>query len=172
MSIYALGDREPLIDATAFVHPDAIIIGNVRIGPQSSVWPGAVLRGDYGAIVIGERSSIQDGSIVHCTAQWDTIIGDRCVVGHLVHLEGCRIEDDSLIGSGSVVLQGVTVGHGSLVAAQALVPPGTTIPPLCSARGVPARVVHTPPDRDLIDYAVATYVRNCEWYGSDLRRIS
>lgn len=171
MPLYALGDREPWIDPKSFVHPDAIIIGNVRIGPQASVWPGAVLRGDHGAIVVGERTSIQDGTVIHCTAQWDTIIGDRCVVGHLVHLEGCRIEDDSLVGSGSVVLQGVTVGTGSLVAAQALVPPGTVIPPRCIARGVPARIVQTPPNRELIDHAVHTYVENCEWYAAELRRL-
>lgn len=171
MPLYALGEKEPLIDATAFVHPDAVIIGNVQIGPQSSVWPGAVLRGDHGAIVIGESTSIQDGSVVHCTAQWDTIVGDRCVVGHLVHLEGCHVESDSLIGSGSVVLQGVTVGQGSLVAAQALVSPGTAIPPGCIARGVPARIIETPPDRELIEHAVQTYVRNCDWYATDLRRI-
>jgi len=171
MPIYAIGDRQPNIDPTAFVHPDAVIIGNVTIGAQSSVWPGAVLRGDHGAIVVGNQTSVQDGTIVHCTAEWDTLIGDRCVVGHRVHLEGCAIGEDSLIGSGSVVLQGVSVGPGCLVAAQALVPPGTNIPTLCVARGVPAKIFDTPPDRSLIDHAVATYVHNCAWYSAELRRL-
>jgi carbonic anhydrase/acetyltransferase-like protein (isoleucine patch superfamily) len=171
MTLYAIGDRLPTIDPSAFVHPDAVIIGDVTIGAQSSIWPGAVLRGDHGAIVVGSQTSIQDGSIIHCTAQWDTIIGDRCVVGHRVHLEGCQVHADSLIGSGSVVLQGATVGSGSLVAAQALVPPGTQIPASCVARGVPAKIIDTPPDRALIDHAVSTYVHNCEWYTQDLRRL-
>ena len=104
MALYALGDKTPDIDPTAFVHPDAVIIGDVRVGPESSVWPTAVLRGDHGAIVVGSQTSIQDGTIVHCTDKQDTIIGDRCVVGHNAHLEGCRVEDDS--PNRSLVLRG------------------------------------------------------------------
>ena len=88
MALYALGDKTPTIDPTAFVHPEAVIIGDVTIGAQSSVWPTAVLRGDHGAIRIGAKTSIQDGTIVHCTSTLDTLVGDRCVVGHNVHLEG------------------------------------------------------------------------------------
>ena len=127
MALYALGDKTPDIDPTAFVHPDAVIIGDVRVGPESSVWPTAVLRGDHGAIVVGSQTSIQDGTIVHCTGKQDTIIGDRCVVGHNSHLEGCRVEDDSLIGSGSVLLHGVRVGPQALVGAGAVVSPGIII---------------------------------------------
>ena len=119
---------KPLILTPAFVHPDAVIIGDVRVGPESSVWPTAVLRGDHGSIVVGSQTSIQDGTIVHCTDTQDTIIGDRCVVGHNAHLEGCRVEDDSLIGSGSVLLHGV-VGPQALVGAGAVVSPGTVVPP-------------------------------------------
>ena len=93
MAIYALGDLIPDIDDDAFVHPASVIIGAVTIGPEASVWPGAVLRGDYGRIDIGALTSVQDGTVVHTTAEWPTIVGDRCVIGHNAHLEGCRIGD-------------------------------------------------------------------------------
>jgi len=119
MPIYALGDLEPDIDEAAFVHPDAVVIGRVRIGPEASVWPGAVLRGDHGRIEIGARTSVQDGTVVHCTHDWPTLIGADCVVGHIAHLEGCVVEDECLIGSGSVTLNGARVGTGAIVAAAA-----------------------------------------------------
>ncbi len=81
MAIYALGDPEPSIDSTAFVHPDAVIIGSVTIGARSSVWPGAVLRGDGGDIRIGERTSVQDNAVLHTTPEWPTVVGDGCVLG-------------------------------------------------------------------------------------------
>ena len=104
MPIYALGDRVPAIHPDAFVHPDAVVIGDVRIGADSSIWPRAVLRGDYGTIIVGERTSIQDGAVVHAVASIPTVIGDDCVIGHLAHLEGCVIHDRALVGSGSIVL--------------------------------------------------------------------
>ncbi len=171
MARYAIADREPTIDPTAFIHPEAVIIGDVTIGAEASVWPGAVLRGDHGRIIVGPATSIQDGTVVHCTAEWDTIIGDRCVIGHLVHLEGCSIASGALIGSGSVVLHGVQVGAGALVAAQALVAPGTVIPDRHQARGVPARVTDVPPDPQMITSAADIYVRNSHWYRSELRRL-
>src|SRR4051794_1071778 len=133
MAIYALGDRVPQIDPDAFVHPDATVIGDVRLGANTTVWPGAVLRGDYGTITVGERTSIQDGTVVHATGELNTVVGSRCVVGHIVHLEGCTIHDDSLIGSGSVVLHEVVVGPHSLVGANAVVPNGMTVPPYAMA---------------------------------------
>lgn len=111
MALYALGDVAPTVHDTAFIHPDATVIGDVTIGGESSVWPGAVLRGDHGTITVGSRTSIQDGSVVHAGPTFPTKIGDGCVVGHIVHLEGCTIEDDALIGSGAVVLQYVVVGQ-------------------------------------------------------------
>src|SRR5689334_8410147 len=104
MPIYALGDQVPTIDPTAYIHPDAVVIGSVTIGAESSVWPGAVLRGDDGDILIGARTSIQDGSVLHTTPVQATTVGDECVIGHIVHLEACIIEDGALIGNGSVVL--------------------------------------------------------------------
>lgn len=171
MPLYAIADREPVIDSTAFIHPDAVLIGDVTIGPESTVWPGAVLRGDHGRIIVGAGTSIQDGTVIHCTAIWDTVISDRCVIGHRVHLEGCRIDTESLIGSGAVVLNGAHVGRGSLVAAQALVPPGMVIPDRHQARGVPARILDVPPDKEMIASAVDTYIANSHWYRAEHRRI-
>jgi carbonic anhydrase/acetyltransferase-like protein (isoleucine patch superfamily) len=171
MPIYALGDLNPDIDPQAFVHPDAVIIGQVSVGPESTIWPGAVLRGDHGRIVVGRQTSIQDGAVVHCTADLDTTIGDRCTIGHLAHLEGCVIEDGALIGSGSTVLHRARVGAGALVAAQALLAPGTEVPAGALARGVPARITEGAADAELLEHAVRTYVHNAHWYAAELRRI-
>ena len=120
MPIYALGEHAPDIDEAAFVHPDAVVIGRVRIGPEASVWPGAVLRGDHGRIEVGARTSVQDGTVIHCTHDWPTLIGAECVIGHLAHLEGCVVADRCLIGSGSVTLNRARVGTGAIVAAAAV----------------------------------------------------
>lgn len=171
MALYALGDRTPEIDPSAFVHPEAVLIGRVIVGPESSIWPTAVLRGDHGAIRVGAQTSIQDGTIVHCTSTLDTVIGDRCTVGHNVHLEGCTIEDDCLIGSGSVVLHEAVVRAGALVAAQALVPNKMEIPSGAMALGVPAKIRPNAVDPRLLAQAAEIYVRNAHWYNAELRRI-
>lgn len=173
MPIYALDDLEPRIHPTAYVHPDAIVIGAVRIGAGSSIWPTAVLRADFGEIVVGERTSVQDGTVLHTTEQWPTVIGNDCVVGHNAHLEGCTVEDGCLIGSGSVLLNRVVVRHGSVVGAKALVPEGIEIPSGHMALGVPARV--RPMDADVqaewIAFGVKEYVENAQRYREGLRRI-
>jgi len=171
MAIYALGDLVPDVHSSAFVHPDAVVIGNVSIGAESTVWPTAVLRGDHNAITIGAQTSIQDGTVIHVSANIPTIVGNRCVVGHRVHLEGCVIEDNCLIGSGSVLLHHVLVGRGSLVGAQALVSPGTIVPPLSRAIGVPARVTEGVIEEGAFEYAVETYIHNAHWYSAELRRL-
>lgn len=171
MPSYALGERRPTIDPTAFVHPDAVIIGDVTIGAESSIWPGAVLRGDHGSIRIGRRTSIQDGTVVHCTSTLDTVVGDRCVVGHNAHLEGCTIADDSLIGSGSVVLHRAIVGPWSLVGAGAVVNNDKVVPPHARALGVPAVITPDAVREGDFDHAVETYARNAHWYNADLRRL-
>lgn len=169
MPLYALGDKVPTIDPTAFVHPDAVLIGDVTIGAHSSVWPTAVLRADHGAIVVGDRTSVQDGSIIHCTGTLDTVIGNRCVVGHNVHMEGCTVEDDCLIGSGSVVLHKVVVHQYALVGAGAMVPNGTDVPSFAMALGVPARIVPDKVKPGDFDHSVRTYAGNAEWYRRELR---
>ena len=129
MPIYEIEGVAPRIDADAFVHPDAVVIGDVTIGPESSIWPGAVLRGDYGTITVGARSSIQDGTVVHAGPGFPTVIGDGCVVGHLTHLEGCTLEDESLAGSGSVILHWAVISTGATVGANAVVPNHVVVPP-------------------------------------------
>ncbi len=171
MPIYALGDAEPRIDPTAFIHPDAVIIGNVTIGPEASVWPQAVLRGDANAIVVGARTSIQDGAVIHCTSARATRIGSDCVVGHLAHMEGCDIGDGALVGSGSVVLPGASVGAGALVAAGAVVANEVVVPAGALARGVPARIVEGAAHQDVIAASVSMYVHNNHLYRGALRRL-
>jgi carbonic anhydrase/acetyltransferase-like protein (isoleucine patch superfamily) len=167
--IYALGDMEPTIDPTAFVHPDAVVIGDVRLGPDASVWPTAVLRGDSSYIEIGARTSIQDGTVIHCTRTQPTIVGDDCTVGHLVHLEGCTIGRLTLIGSGSIVLNGATVGDEALVAAGALVGPNKDVPSGHRAIGVPARISELASHTN--DRSVQGYLAHSRHYRQDLRRI-
>jgi carbonic anhydrase/acetyltransferase-like protein (isoleucine patch superfamily) len=140
MTLYALGEDRPRIHPDAYIHPEAVLIGEVRIGPSASVWPGVVVRADNGPIVIGARTSIQDGAVIHTQHGHQTRIGANCVIGHLVHLEGCLLEDLVLVGSGAVVLEGVTCRTASLVGAGAVVAPGTEVPAGAMALGVPARI--------------------------------
>lgn len=171
MVLYALGDRTPSIDDSAYVHPDAVIIGTVTIGANSSVWPGAVLRGDYGQITIGARTSIQDGTVIHATHDLATTIGDDCVVGHNAHLEGCTVEDKALVGSGSVVLHRAVVGSGAVVGAGAVVPNNMQVPPAAMALGVPAKIKPDAVPEGVVQIAVDTYVENAARFKTDLRRL-
>jgi carbonic anhydrase/acetyltransferase-like protein (isoleucine patch superfamily) len=171
VAIYALGDLTPEISSTAYVHPDAVVIGDVRVGAESTVWPGAVLRGDYGSVTVGERTSVQDGCVVHATEELATRIGSDCVVGHLAHLEGCTVEDGVLIGSGSVVLHRALVRSGALVAAGAVVSPGTEVPGGAMALGVPARIRPDAVPAGSFDDSVARYVANGKRYAAQLRRL-
>jgi carbonic anhydrase/acetyltransferase-like protein (isoleucine patch superfamily) len=171
MTLYALDGVSPVVDPTAWVHPDATVIGNVRIGPEASIWPQAVLRGDYGEIRVGARTSIQDGTVLHTNEEWPTVIGDECVVGHLAHLEGCTVGNRCLIGSNSVVLNRAVIGEGSLVAAGALVAEDTVVPPDHRALGVPARLRPGAGIAAHMDYAVTVYVENAARYRKSLVRI-
>ena len=140
MPLYRLGDYQPIIHPDAFVHQDAVIIGRVEIGAETTVWPSAVLRGDGAGIFVGERTSIQDGCIIHNTDELPTKVGSRVTVGHNTHLEGCTVEDDCLIGSGSTLLPGAMVRRNSLVGANALVPGSMEVPSYAMALGVPAKL--------------------------------
>lgn len=171
MAVYALGDRVPDIAPDAYVHPDAVVIGAVSVGSQATIWPGAVLRGDYGRIEVGARTSVQDGTVVHATAELDTIIGSDCVVGHLAHLEGCTIEPGSLVGSGSVVLHRAVVRAGALVGANAVVPNNMEVPSGAMALGIPATIREGVVQPGSFELAVALYVANGQRYRDELRRI-
>jgi carbonic anhydrase/acetyltransferase-like protein (isoleucine patch superfamily) len=172
MPIYALGDTSPNVHPDAFVHPDAVVIGDVTIGARASIWPGAVLRGDYGTIYVGAETSIQDGSVVHAVPMFPTTVGDGCVVGHLVHLEGCTLEDESLAGSGSVILHRAVIGTGATVGANAVVPNDLEVPPGALALGVPARIHYDRSDLEVIRLSAATYVANAARYRDELRLVS
>jgi len=171
MAVYALGDREPTIHGDAYVHPDAVVIGDVTLGPEASVWPSAVLRGDYGTIVVGPRTSIQDGTVVHATAELATLVGADCVVGHLVHLEGCRIGDGCLVGSNSVVLHRVVLEEGATVGAGAVVTGGTVVPAGALAVGIPAKIKLGASSLADIRVGAGLYVENADRYRTQLRRI-
>src|SRR5690606_19265851 len=171
MPIYALGDLEPQIHPDAYVHPDAVVIGDVTIGDRSSVWPSAVLRGDDGKIVVGERTSIQDGSVLHTTPMFPTVVGDGCVIGHLVHLEGCTVEDGALVGNGSIVLHQAVIGKGALVGSGAVVPNRMQVPPGAMALGIPARIREGAADADAIALACESYLRRVDRYKAELRRL-
>lgn len=171
MPIYQLGDVQPKIHPDAFVHPDAVVIGAVTIGADSSVWPGAVLRGDFGRITVGDRTSVQDGSVVHATAENPTVIGDDCVIGHTAHLEGCVIDRKCLIGSHSVVLHDVLVGSESVVAAGAIVTHGMQIPAHSLVAGIPASVLRHDRTFDEFRETVEEYVRNARRYAASLKEV-
>ncbi|HEX9835126.1 MAG TPA: gamma carbonic anhydrase family protein [Mycobacterium sp.] len=171
MAIYALGDDEPDIAPDAFVHPESVVIGRVRLGSHASVWPGAVLRADHGEITVGARTSIQDGTVLHTIPEAPTAIGEDCVVGHNTHLEGCTVESRCLIGSGSVTLNRAVVRSGAVVGAAALVPEGFEVPSGVLAVGVPVRLRSLTMDPRWLDYAVATYIELSRRHNATMRRI-
>ena len=171
MAIYALGDQVPDIHPTAFVHPEATIIGSVTVGEGSSIWPGAVLRGDDGYIKVGRHTSIQDGSVLHTTPMYPTIVGDECIVGHIAHLEGCTIEDRAQVSNGAIVLHQVIVRTGSIVAANAVVLNGLEVPTGALAVGAPAVIKEGRANMDVVAMGVKSYVHKTQRYRAELRRI-
>ncbi|MDQ4123926.1 MAG: gamma carbonic anhydrase family protein [Acidobacteriota bacterium] len=145
---------EPKIHESVFLAENAVIIGDVEIGEQSSVWYGSILRADVNSICIGARTNIQDASVIHVTTKThDTVLEDEITLGHRVTLHGCYIETGSLIGIGAIVLDGARVGRNSLVAAGSLVTPNTQIPPRSLVMGSPARVKRELSDEEVKDLA-------------------
>jgi carbonic anhydrase/acetyltransferase-like protein (isoleucine patch superfamily) len=132
--------KHPKIAASAFIAPTAVLIGDVEVGPESSIWFGVVIRGDNGPIRIGARTSIQDNSVVHVSPNSATTVGDDCTVGHSVTMEDCAIGNGALIGSNAVVLNGATIGTKALIAAGSVVAASANIPPETLCAGVPAVV--------------------------------
>lgn len=131
----------PVVHAQAWIAPTAAVIGQVEIGEGSSIWFGAVVRGDVFQIRIGRDSNIQDNSVIHVTmGQHATLIGDGVTVGHSVTLHGCTVENRALVGIGSIVLDQAVIGEESMIGAGSLVTPGTRIPPRMLALGSPCRV--------------------------------
>ena len=153
--------ESPVIDPTAFVHERATLIGKVSIGAECSIWPGVVMRGDDGRIVIGARTSVQDGTVVHMTeGMSETMVAERVTVGHNVILHGCIVEEDVIVGMGSILLDNARIGKGTIVGAGTLVPMNKTVPSGVLVLGNPFRVVRelTDKDRQWIEFSWRTYV--------------
>lgn len=150
----------PSVHQRAFVHPAAHVIGNVTLGARVSVWPTAVLRGDSDAITIGEDSNVQDGTIIHVDPGVPCTIGARVAIGHRAIVHGATVDDDCLIGMGSILLNGVRVGSGSIVGAGAVCREGMEIPPNSLVVGVPAKVIRetTDAERARIAHTVQAYL--------------
>jgi carbonic anhydrase/acetyltransferase-like protein (isoleucine patch superfamily) len=146
------GESKPKIHGSVFVAENAVVIGDVEIGSESSVWYGCVLRGDVNYIRIGERSNIQDMTMIH-VSRFDhpTVIGNEVTVGHSVNLHGCTVEDNTLIGIGAIILDGAVIGRHSLVAAGSLVTPGTIIPERSMVMGSPAKIKRQMTDEEVAD---------------------
>lgn len=138
--IIAYRGKVPRVHPTAFVAPTAVLIGDVEIGEEASIWFGTVLRGDNGPIRVGARANVQDNAVLHVSEHCETVLEDDVTVGHAAVLEDCRVKRGALIGSNAVVLNGATIGEQSLIAAGAVVPVDANIPPRVVAAGQPAKV--------------------------------
>jgi carbonic anhydrase/acetyltransferase-like protein (isoleucine patch superfamily) len=130
--------KAPRVSATAFIAPTAVLIGDVEVGPEASIWFGVVLRADTGSIRIGARSSLEDNAVVHAAGARSTVVGADVIVGHGAVLDGCTIEDGALVGSNAVVLDGAVVEHGAVVAAGSVVTGDSRIPACTVVAGAPA----------------------------------
>jgi carbonic anhydrase/acetyltransferase-like protein (isoleucine patch superfamily) len=166
------GDASPEVAPSAWVAPGAFVIGDVHLAEQSSVWYGAVLRGDTEPIRVGERTNIQDGCILHADPGFPAIVGDDCVVGHKAIVHGCEIGDGCLIGMGATILNGAKIGEGSIVAASALVPEGREYPPRSLIVGIPAKAAKDVTDEQTEDIArgVREYVERAASHRESLER--
>ena len=149
MPAYSLGPKRPRIHSTVMLAPNTTIIGDVVIGPRTSIWPGAVIRGDYGYIRIGADCSIQDNVVVHCSAEDPTIIGRGVTVAHSAVIHACRVGDECLIGVGAIIFDGATIGKQSILGVGSTVLGGGKIPPRSVAVGSPAKVVRKATTKDL-----------------------
>lgn len=154
--------RADLVDPAAYIAPSAVVLGDVRLAAESSVWFHAVLRGDSAPIEVGRQSNVQDLCVLHADPGFPCQLGDRVTVGHAAIVHGAVIEDDCLIGMRAVVMNGARIGRGSIVAVGAVVTEGTQVPPGSVVMGVPAKVrrATTPEDQERIRHAASHYVEN------------
>ena len=141
VNLLPFGDTSPQVAESAWVAPGAYVIGDVHLGKESSVWYGAVVRGDTEPIRIGARTNVQDGCVLHTDPGFPAVVGEGCVVGHNAVVHGCEIGDDCLVGMGATILNGAKIGEGSIVAAGAVVPEGREFPPGSLIVGIPAKRV-------------------------------
>ena len=170
MPLYKLDGHEVQTPESGefWVAPNAVLLGRVKLEHQASVWFGAVLRGDNELITVGERSNVQDGSVLHTDPGFPLTIGADCTVGHMVMLHGCTIGRSSLIGIGSIVLNGTHIGEECVIGANTLIPEGKTIPPRSMVMGSPGKVVRQLNDEDVARFtgAAKRYVANWKRYAA------
>ena len=166
------GDASPEVAESAWVAPGAYVIGSVHLDEESSVWYGAVLRGDTEPIRIGARTNVQDGCVLHADPGYPAIIGDECVIGHNAIVHGCQIENGCLVGMGATILNGAKIGEGSIVAAGALVTEGREFPPHSLIIGAPAKAVKgvTGEQTQSIAHGVREYVERAASHRESLLR--
>ena len=163
----AYGGHSPDVHPTAYVHPTAVLIGQVRVGAESTIWPNTTLRGDDGEIIIGARSSVQDGAVIHTTEGLSqTIVGDHVTIGHNVTLHGARVADHCIIGMGSTLLDNAEIGPYCLVGAATLITQKKVIPSHHLVLGSPGRPVRRLNDKELewIEYSWRRYVEQGKRY--------
>ena len=174
MAIYRLDDRVPRLHPSAWVADSATVIGDVELAEESSVWFGAILRGDTDSLRIGRRSNVQDGSVIHADEGVPATLGDEVSIGHLVMLHGCTIGDGSLIGIGAVVLNGARIGKGCLVGARSLVTEGKSFPDGSLIMGSPAVVVRalSAEQIDGLRHIAEHYVANAKRFRAGLTKIA
>ena len=177
MPIYPYQDSVPTIDPTAYVHPDAVIIGDVHIGPLSSIWPGVVIRGDVNYVRIGARTNIQDGSILHVTRPseeypqgFPLLIEDDITIGHQVSLHACHLKSCSMVGIGAIILDRVVVESQAMIGAGSLVTPGKRVVAGELWMGSPARCVRRLGEKELLGHVATTenYVRLAQRYAAQM----
>lgn len=158
--------NSPQTAEAAFVAPSAVLVGDIRLGRNSSIWFGSVLRGDINFISIGEGTNIQDGCMVHVTTEIPVIIEDNVTVGHGAILHGCRVGKGSMISMGAILLDGSEIGEGSIIAAGCLVPQGKKIPPGSMVMGIPAKVIRkiTPEEIQGIRNNTKAYIQLAKSY--------
>jgi carbonic anhydrase/acetyltransferase-like protein (isoleucine patch superfamily) len=171
--IYALDDRVPQIAPDAWVAPDANVIGSVTLGAGASVWFGATLRGDNDPLTVGERSNIQENSVLHTDIGYPLTIGADCTIGHRAMLHGCTIGDGTLIGMGATVLNGARIGRGCLIGACALITEGKEIPDYSLVMGSPGKIVRVLDEaaRQRLLLSAAGYVANAARFRAALRAL-
>jgi len=169
--IYTLGERVPRIDESAWVAPNATLIGTVSLGAESSVWFGAVLRGDNDRIVLGARTNVQDQCMLHTDDGIELVLGEGVTVGHHVVLHGCTVGDGSLIGIGSVILNRARIGKNTVIGAKSLIAEGKEIPDGVLALGSPAKVIRPLTDDELraLKESAAHYVAKAKTFKETLR---
>jgi carbonic anhydrase/acetyltransferase-like protein (isoleucine patch superfamily) len=173
MPVYSLPDKHPRIAASAWVAPNATIIGDIRLAANSSIWWNAVLRGDNEPISIGENSNIQDGSVLHTDPGAPLTVERNVTVGHLVMLHGCTIGEGSLIGIKSVILNHAVIGRSCLIGANTLIAEGKVIPDRSLVMGSPGKIVRELTDEEVARIAGSAqrYVANAQRYAAQLKQV-